>query len=81
MIKYDYKCVLCTCMYAREEVDGFYCTLCEPNLHTDSYICRKCLKKYGKKNANQIFSNSNKEIGEKVLRLHRQEFHYPVDIF
>lgn len=78
MIKYNYKCVNCSCMFTKDEIVGFSCPA-ETSIQNKCvlYVCKKC---YPPKEKNQQRNKKVADFLRKTLDLHIQQEHGPIDI-
>lgn len=79
MITYKYKCLSCTCMFAKDEIIDFCCPICEQQgvNRTTIYLCKKC---YPKKKKNEKRTLQQNEFFKKIVDLHSEAEHGPVNI-
>lgn len=83
MITYKYKCLSCTCMFTKDEILEYKCTLCKSQgiERNTVFVCKKCFPRKGKRTTNSQEMMKEKEFYQKIDKLHTEEEHGAVDLY
>lgn len=78
MKKYSYKCVVCTCLFPKDEVEGFNCPVCTmtegmAGVITD-YVCKRC------GGFESLRTRKKKDQLKRILELHLETYHRSIDV-